>query len=90
MRRRLATIAEGEHCPPIRGDQALLAAGWRRRYLADAARADDARELYRALGFDVLLRSPTPVQMRSECAACAQTACRDYFLIYTKRRIDDA
>ena len=88
MRRPLATIADGEGCPPIRGDRDLLAAGWTRRYLADAERADEARELYQTLGYDVLLRSPTPMQLRPECDACRTVACRDYFLVYTRRRTD--
>jgi hypothetical protein len=75
-----------EECPPVRGDHALIADGWTRRYLADAARAEEARELYASLGLEVLLRAPEPSQVRAECQACEPTVCRDHFLVYTRRR----
>lgn len=75
-----------EECPPVRGDDALIAQGWTRRFLADANRAEEARELYTSLGHEVLLQSPEPSHVRAECEGCQPTVCRDYFLVYTRRR----
>ena len=41
-------------CPTgVRSAEALLAAGWTRRYLTDPDRAKEAVATYGALGFDV-------------------------------------
>jgi len=86
MRKPLATVSDGTPCPPIASDESLLADGWRRRYLADRVRANEAREMYSSLGFDVLLRKPQPSHVRSECDGCRQVACSEYFIVYTRRR----
>lgn len=74
--------------PRVRANPALLAAGWERRYLADPGRAEEARATYVELGFEVLLEPPAPDQFDNSCAACAETACDTYVLIYTRRPRD--
>ncbi len=71
--------------PGIQSDAALLAEGWERRYVADAARAKEALETYAALGFEVLAQPLEPVQFPSSCGDCSATVCRSYVLIYTRR-----
>lgn len=82
-------------CVPVERDQPrvsanpeLIAAGWERRYLADPARAEEARVTYTELGYEVLLEAPQPAQFDLSCAACAETACDTYVLIYTRRPRD--
>lgn len=86
MRRPLATIHGGDACPPIASDQSLIDAGWCRRYLADAQRAREATELYQSLGYEVLTRAPKPSHLQPECDGCRQVACRDYVVVYTRRK----
>lgn len=82
----------GDTARPLlrRLDLELSAAGWQRRHSADAERAAEAIELYRALGFEVLSRAPAAADFAPGCAACADLACRTQIVIYTRvRRVAD-
>jgi hypothetical protein len=69
----------------IADDPALAAEGWERRYLADEHRAGEARELYGALGFEVLERRLEPADFGSSCGECSLAVCPTHVLIYTRR-----
>ncbi len=73
--------------PPvgIPADPELEAAGWERRFLADEARAEEALETYRELGFEVMAVELTPSTLGPKCGSCAATICSAYVLIYTRR-----
>ncbi len=83
-------------CPPGLGDAAdeagipadptLLAEGWVRRHLTDAARAAESAELYAGLGFEVELRQLTPQDLGSKCQACSASICGSYVMVYTRRK----
>ena len=83
-------------CPPdlgvasneagIPADPELLAEGWVRRHLTDAARAAESVELYSDMGFEVELRQLTPQDLGSKCQACAASICGSYVMVYTRRK----
>lgn len=66
------------------GDRRLLREGWTPRFLADAARAAEALEIYRGMGLEERAESPSPGDFGEDCAGCAHTACRTYLMIYTR------
>ena len=72
--------------PGIRSHAELLAAGWERRYVADAARAKEAVETYGALGYEVLAQPIEPEQVPASCGDCSSAVCRSFMLIYTRAR----
>jgi len=67
-------------------DPALIAAGWQKRFVTDAGRADESRELYEAMGFDVRVEKLSRSQFGDECEGCALSACRSYVMLYTRRK----
>ncbi|MDP6139649.1 MAG: hypothetical protein QF841_05950 [Arenicellales bacterium] len=69
----------------ITADPALTARGWVKRYLADPARAGEARELYSALGYEVLEQQLDPQDFPLACGDCPSVVCRGYVMIYTRR-----
>ena len=83
-------------CPPdlwdapnelgVPADPNLLAEGWVRRHLTDAARATESAELYADLGFEVELRQLTPQDLGAKCQACAASICGSYVMVYTRRK----
>ena len=70
--------------PGIRSHEALLAAGWQRRYVADEARAKEALATYGALGFEVLAQPIEAEQVPASCGDCSAAVCKSYVLIYTR------
>ncbi len=71
--------------PGIPGKRSLEAAGWQRRYLADAERAREAVELYSSLGYEVRAEQLEPEDFGPQCGECSLTVCRSYVLIYTRK-----
>lgn len=70
----------------VAADRTLLAQGWTRRFLADAARSAEALELYRSMGLEVRAEIPAPEDLGPSCAGCAGTLCKSYRMIYTRQR----
>jgi len=76
-----------EHMPPGRS-VTLQGAGWTRRFTALGRRLEEAAELYRQLGFEVLLDPADP----DEQASAGAESCRQCFVtayartIYTRPR----
>ncbi|MEZ6007970.1 MAG: RidA family protein [Planctomycetota bacterium] len=74
-------------CPTgVRSAEALLAAGWTRRYLTDPDRAKEAVATYGALGFDVRAEPLGPSDLHEACAHCSASVCGSYVMIYTRER----
>lgn len=70
----------------IAPDPARVAAGWERRFVADARRAAEAAALYESLGFEV---AADPVKIEAldpDCADCQLVMLLDFKVIYTRRR----
>jgi len=68
----------GIRCPD------LSVEGWSWRCVTDPDRADEARELYVSLGFEVLLQAATREQFPDQCEACA-ASCATKIIVYTRR-----
>ncbi len=69
----------------ITADPSLEAAGWKRRFLADADRAREARELYESMGLEVRLETLVPEGLGPKCGDCSAAVCAAYVLVYTRR-----
>lgn len=70
----------------IRPNPERLAAGWERRFLADAARAREAQAIYEGMGFEVALDPVRPQDLEPDCADCALVTAAGFRMIYTRRR----
>jgi hypothetical protein len=67
------------------GDAALLADGWERRFMADAARAKEAVELYASLGFEVRAEPVRREDIADDCEDCQLVTLLKFATIYTRR-----
>lgn len=70
----------------IKADPALLAEGWERRFVADGRRAQEAVELYTALGFEARALPVRPEEISEECEDCRLIAALNFQTVYTRRR----
>jgi len=70
----------------LRPDPERLAEGWERRFIADAARADEAVALYESLGFEVVADPIRPDEMGEDCEDCRLLALMKFRTIYTRRK----
>jgi hypothetical protein len=63
----------------------LEAAGWQRRFEADASRARELVELYSQLSYEVTTCSIEPDEFGPQCGGCAIVAsCQRYVAVYTR------
>ncbi len=70
---------------PPAPDPDMLAAGWERRNLTDPERAQEMAEVYQQGGFEVRLVPLSPLDFGPACSTCAETVCKDYLVIYTRK-----
>ena len=70
-------------------DPARLAEGWVRRFIADAARADEAVALYRSLGMEAEADPARPDALNAGCGDCQLVQLLNFRVIYTRRRDPD-
>lgn len=66
------------------GDPARLAEGWERRFLGDAARAEEAVALYEELGYEVVADVVTPTDLAEGCKDCELLSALQFKVIYTR------
>ena len=52
----------------------------------DESRAKEALETYSAAGFEVHLANLAPADFEERCKGCAATVCRDYTVVYTRKK----
>jgi len=69
----------------LRPDPARLAAGWERRFITDAGRADELAALYRALGFEVVADPVRAEDLGNDCEDCRLITLLQFRTIYTRR-----
>lgn len=69
----------------IRPDPRRLEEGWERRFVAEGPRAEEATELYRELGYEVVADPVRPEDLAGECEACRLVAMMRFKSIYTRR-----
>ena len=72
-------------------EEQLIAEGWERRFIATEPRLGEAVQLYKEIGFDVLLELlPTEEELKgagceeSGCTACFDVDRERYRIIYTR------
>ncbi len=66
-------------------DPARTAAGWERRFIADARRAEEAMALYRELGYEVCA-DPVRVELLEDgCEDCWLMSTLRFVTIYTRK-----
>lgn len=66
-------------------DPELAAQGWQRRFMANAGRAREARELYGEMGFEVRLEPIKMSQLSEVCGDCRVATCLAYVNVYTRK-----
>jgi hypothetical protein len=69
----------------LEADPARLAAGWERRFVIEARRAEECVRLYQALGFEVASDPVRGDDLVDDCTDCALVAQLDFRMIYTRR-----
>ncbi len=65
-------------------DPARVAAGWERRFIADAERAAEAIQLYEELGYEVCADPLRPDDLAGECEDCRLLMLLQFKTIYTR------
>lgn len=68
-----------------RPDPARLAAGWEYRFVADAARAEEAVALYGSLGFQAVADPVDTNRLDEDCGGCQVVVLLRHRAIYTRR-----
>ena len=64
----------------------LVSQGWERRAMLAPDRLVEAQAIYQDLGLDVLIQSPEGETFSSDCSPCRAHACREYRVLYTRRK----
>jgi succinylarginine dihydrolase len=64
-------------------ESALLEQGWTRRFIDAPPRLTEVVELYRSLGFEVLLEPQAPEELKAECESCF-VALSLFRVVYTR------
>ena len=67
-------------------DPRLVAEGWERRFTADAQRAEEARELYSRLGYEVRLEAVRAEEGHEDRADCHSRTLAKFQTIYTRKK----
>ncbi|HSQ60700.1 MAG TPA: hypothetical protein VLT84_09760 [Acidobacteriota bacterium] len=78
----LRTLAQAE----IRPDPERIAAGWERRFVVEARRADEYANLYEAIGYEVAADPVRREQVTEECDGCRVALWLEFRTIYTRKR----
>lgn len=70
----------------LQPDPELAAAGWERRFTADAQRVEEVIELYSKLGYEVRAEPVRSEEFHDACTDCHSLIVRKFKTIYTRRR----
>ena len=65
-------------------DKKLIESGWVKRNDADEPRLSELIELYKSLGFEVMVKDFTPEDTGDECQECIIHSANKIKTIYTK------
>jgi hypothetical protein len=69
----------------LQGDPQLLADGWERRFMTDGARAQEAVDLYAALGYEARAEPVRREDVADDCEDCQLLMLLKFATIYTRR-----
>jgi len=67
-------------------EEELRRNGWVRQFTTDEPRLSEAVELYRSLGYEVLLEPAMFDEENEVCKACLQANCHKYKTIYIRKK----
>lgn len=67
-------------------DPELIAQGWERRFMGDARRVQEAVELYKEMGFEVLTQPVRPAELTDDCDGCRLVVALQFQTIYTRKK----
>lgn len=70
----------------LAADPELIAQGWQRRFMADARRVQEAVELYKSMGFEVLTQAVKPAELSDDCDGCRVIVAFQFQTIYTRKQ----
>jgi hypothetical protein len=90
LARSLGAIVEGEARrmlseAALQGDPRLVAEGWERRFMTDGARAQEAVDLYAALGYEVCAEPVRREDVADDCEDCHLLMLLKFATIYTRK-----
>ncbi|UCE75359.1 MAG: hypothetical protein JSV56_06575 [Methanomassiliicoccales archaeon] len=60
--------------------------GWEKQFTYDEPRLSEAVEIYKSLGFEVHLESPSEEEVAGDCGVCYEGALEKYKTIYTRKK----
>jgi hypothetical protein len=60
--------------------------GWQRQFTTNEPRLSEAVELYKELGYEVHLESPSEAEVAEECNICFEGSHEKYKTIYTRKK----
>jgi hypothetical protein len=67
-------------------EEELKKQGWVKRSALDEPRLSEAIELYKSLGFEVLLEPAKPGDLGADCSVCYSDSCDKFTMIYTRKK----
>lgn len=68
-------------------EEELKGLGWIRQFVTDEPRLSEAVELYKSLGYEVLLEEASLDEVNQICKNCLPSDCGKYKIIYIKKKI---
>jgi hypothetical protein len=68
-----------------KSEEELISEGWARRFVGGPPRLQEMVELYRSLGYEVLLEPQALDEFRDECEDCT-LALRFFRMVYIRRK----
>ena len=69
----------------ITSPEFLESEGWERRFMGDDEKIAEHKANYESMGYEVKIVAPVNAEFSSDCGDCAETACAEYKVIYTKK-----
>lgn len=70
----------------VKKNKNLIESGWVKRNDADEPRLSELMELYRSLGFEVIVKDFTPDDTGDECQECIIHSAKKIKTIYTRKK----
>jgi hypothetical protein len=67
-------------------DEDLKKKGWVRQFVTDEPRLSEAVDLYKEIGYEVLLEEATFEEVNQLCKNCLQSECAKYKTIYIRKK----
>ena len=62
---------------------------WVRRNVTDEPRLSELVELYKSLGYEIMLKDFIPGEQADECSECMVSFPERYKIIYTRKKVDE-